>query len=88
MISKNLIKFVRQLEMKKFRSKEGLYVAEGPKVVGDILRSHVAKAIFATDEWKPADGVDVSMVQRITDDELKRISFLQHPQQVLAVSCS
>lgn len=85
MISKNLIKFVRQLEMKKFRSKEGLYVAEGPKVVGDILRSHVAKAIFATDEWKPADGVDASMVQRITDDELKRISFLQHPQQVLAV---
>lgn len=85
MISKNLIKFVRQLEMKKFRSKEGLYVAEGPKVVGDILRSHVAKAIFATDEWKPADGVDVSMVQSITDDELKRISFLQHPQQVLAV---
>ena len=52
MISKNQIKFVRQLEQKKYRKKEGLFVAEGPKVVGDLLRAGFkAHTIFATSEW-------------------------------------
>ncbi|WP_024998170.1 RNA methyltransferase [Prevotella falsenii] len=37
MISKNKIKLVRALETKKGRAKQGLFVAEGPKVVGDLL---------------------------------------------------
>ena len=37
MISKNKIKLVRALETKKGREKQGLFVAEGPKVVGDLL---------------------------------------------------
>ena len=85
MISKNQIKLIRQLEMKKFRSREGLFVAEGPKVVGDLLRRYDAKAIYATDGWNPPADVSLSLVERITDDELHRISFLQHPQQVLAL---
>ncbi|MBR0181205.1 MAG: RNA methyltransferase [Prevotella sp.] len=85
MISKNQIKYIRQLEMKKFRSREGLFVAEGPKVVGDLLRRYDAKAIYATEEWNPSPGVSLSSVERITVDELRRISFLQHPQQVLAL---
>ena len=85
MISKNQIKLIRQLEMKKFRSREGVFVAEGPKVVGDLLRRYDAKAIYATDGWNPPADVSQSLVERITDDELHRISFLQHPQQVLAL---
>jgi len=53
-------------------------VAEGPKVVGDLLRAgYVARAIFSTTERPNA--------QLITDDELRKLSFLQHPQEVLAV---
>lgn len=37
MISKNKIKLVRALETKKGREKQGLFVVEGPKVVGDLL---------------------------------------------------
>ena len=37
MISKNQIKFVRQLEQKKFRKAENLFIAETHKVVGDLL---------------------------------------------------
>ena len=85
MISKNQIKFIRQLEMKKYRSREGLFVAEGPKVVGDLVRRYDAKAIYATDGWNPPADVSQSLVERITDDELHRISFLQHPQHVLAL---
>lgn len=36
-ISKNRIKQIRSLETKKGREKEGLFVAEGPKIVGDLL---------------------------------------------------
>ena len=69
--------------MKKYRSREGVFVAEGPKVVVDLLRRYEAKAVYATDEWT-ADTRGIS-VERITHDELGRISFLQHPQQVLAL---
>ena len=82
MISKNQIKFVRQLEQKKYRKKEGLFVAEGPKVVGDLLRAGFnAKEIYATKEWNN-NGMHA---QEVTDEELRKVSFLQHPQQVLAL---
>jgi TrmH family RNA methyltransferase len=91
MISKNQIKFIRQLELKKYRMREGVFVAEGPKVVGDLLRRYQPVAVYATEEWMKGAGVrrlesgDRSQVTEISDDELRRISFLQHPQQVLAL---
>ena len=78
MISKNQIKFIRSLEMKKNRRRENLFVAEGPKVVGDLLRAgYRPYAIFSTKECPNA--------QLITEEELQRISFLQHPQEILAI---
>ena len=82
MISKNQIKFVRQLEQKKFRKKEQLFVAEGPKVVGDLLRAGFkAYQVFATNEWAHHGQT----FQEVSKEELQRLSFLQHPQEVLAV---
>ena len=47
MLTKNQLKLVRSLELKKNRKKEGLFVAEGPKVVGDLLRAgFVPHSIF------------------------------------------
>ena len=37
MISKAKLKYIRSLEQKKYRRQEGVFVAEGPKVVGDLL---------------------------------------------------
>ena len=98
MISKNQIKFIRQLEQKKFRRREGLFVAEGTKVVGDLLAHYQPHSLFATKEWfaenqgnKSFDSAagsnhgPVPMIQEVTSDELSRISFQQHPQQVLAL---
>ena len=85
MISKNQIKYIRQLEQKKFRKRENCFVAEGPKVVGDLMKQYQPKAIFATDEWRPERISETSSLTRITDEELRRISFLQNPQQVLAL---
>ena len=48
MISKNQQKFIRLLEQKKFRKREGLFVAEGTKVVGDLMKRYTPVAVFAT----------------------------------------
>ncbi|MGP1465203.1 RNA methyltransferase [Prevotella koreensis] len=85
MLSKNLIKYIHSLEMKKFRTREGVFVAEGPKVVEDLMEVMRPKRLIATNEWinnKQTDGIEIDIV---TEEELARLSFLQHPQQVLAV---
>ena len=85
MISKNQIKYIRQLEQKKFRKRENCFVAEGPKVVGDLMHQYQPKAIFATEDWNGIELTGPVPVSRVTDEELRRISFLQTPQQVLAL---
>ncbi len=78
MLSKNQLKLVRSLELKKNRKREHLFVAEGPKVVGDLLKAGcIPHTIFST---TPRPNT-----QLITDEELRKLSFLQHPQEVLAV---
>ena len=88
-ISKNQIKFVRQLEQKKYRRREGLFVAEGTKVVGDLLAHYQPHSVYATEEWLAKNTSSLShlssSVFTVTDEELRRISFLQHPQQVLVL---
>ena len=92
MISKNKLKYVRSLEMKKYRKAEGVFVAEGHKLVGDLLDVFECTYLVATSEWLSAHeewlvrqqgrGMEVD---EVTDDELHRISFQETPQQVLAV---
>ena len=83
MLSKNQIKLIKSLETKKNRKREGLFVAEGPKVVGDLLRvGFQPHSIFST---HPSPNTHHLTSIPITDDELRRISFLQHPQEVLAI---
>lgn len=86
MISKNKIKYIRSLELKKNRNKEGKFVAEGFKVVDDLLALQSADLIVATSEWLRGKhfGAETEVIE-VTDEELKKVSFLQHPQQVLAV---
>ena len=82
MISKNQIKLIKQLEQKKFRRREGLFVAEGPKVVGDLMKKWQPASVFATEGYTPPRPADI---QHVSEEELRRVSFLQHPQQVLAL---
>ncbi len=87
MVSKNQIKFIHSLELKKNRKQEGLFVAEGPKVVEELLRAdYVLHSVFMTaHRAKQPLFSNLPHTTIITDDELQRISFLQHPQEVLAV---
>ena len=86
MISKNKIKYIHSLELKKNRTKEGKFVAEGHKVVDDLLALTHADLIVATPEWlRGKHFTKQTEIIEVTEDELKKVSFLQHPQQVLAV---
>ncbi len=84
MLSKNQIKYVKQLEQKKYRVQEQAFVAEGPKVVGDLLSEGFTPLfIYATEEWLMSHEPKKPLL--VTAEELRRLSFLQHPQQVVAV---
>ena len=90
MISKNQIKYVHQLELKKFRKQEGLFIAEGHKVVGDLLHEgFMPRQIFATQEWITDNPSLLPIINskliEVNLEELTRLSLLQHPQQVLAL---
>ena len=106
MISKNQQKYISSLELKKNRKKDNVFVAEGFKIVEELLHAGFrAKMIVGCEEWmsrpskSPLKG-DFSTSQpfpfkgergegplliTVTEDELRKTSFLQHPQQVLGV---
>ncbi len=84
MVSKNQIKWVKSLELKKNRKKEGRFVAEGPKVVGDLLRGGFRPCHIFNVQGTPAPDSNCPITP-VTEDELRRLSFLQHPQEILAV---
>lgn len=78
--------------MKKYRKAEGVFVAEGHKLVGDLLDVFECKYLAATSDWLSANAAWVERQRRsgvevdeVTDEELKRASFQETPQQVLAV---
>lgn len=89
MISKAKIKYICSLQQKKNRNNEGIFVAEGPKVVGDFQRKRSPLFIACTQQWLAHNGERVyneeTEVNVVTEDELKKVSFLQHPQEVLAL---
>ena len=86
MLSKNVIKYIHSLELKKNRDKEGAFVAEGPKVVSDLMRTFKLRLLISTDSWSKENlYLHDAVHYRVTEEELKKASFLQHPQKVIAV---
>ncbi|MDR0873844.1 MAG: RNA methyltransferase [Prevotellaceae bacterium] len=80
MLSKAKIKLINSLSHKKYRDESGLFVAEGVKTVRELLQYFPCEMLFATKEV-----TEIRDVTEVTDDELRKISFLKTPQGVLAV---
>ena len=92
MLSKNQIKDITALHHKKYRREENLFIAEGEKVVGDLLKSgwHVL-AVYGTQEFFQRLSGNIMIPKAteiilITNEELNKISSLTSPQSVLAVA--
>ena len=86
MLSKAKVKLIQSLEQKKKRREERLFVAEGPKVVGDLLPYFTCRLIVAKPTWIAAHPeVRAAEIVEATSEELRKASFLKSPQEVLAL---
>lgn len=92
MLSKNQIKTITALHHKKYRREENLFIAEGEKVVSDLLKSGWrVLSVYGTQEFFQRLSRNILIPKSteiilVTDEELKKISTLTTPQQVLAVA--
>jgi len=85
-LSKNKIKYIHSLEQKKARKEEKVFLAEGPKLVGDLLGHFHCRFIAAIPSWfEENSSVRADEKIEVTVDELSRASLLKTPQQVLAI---
>jgi TrmH family RNA methyltransferase len=86
MLSKNQVKFINSLKLKKNREAEGLFVAEGIKIVNELLHSGIiVKQIYSSRNYQLSIFNYHIDVVRIKESELKRISSLNSPNEVLAI---
>lgn len=83
-ITKNQQKIISSLSQKKYRQKHQLFVAEGVKVVNELLASSfTVKAIFATNDFDCK--AHEALITRISTTELQKISQLKKPNKVVAL---
>lgn len=89
-MSKNQVKNINNLHQKKFRTRQGLYIAEGPKVVEEFLHADIKIAeIYGLGKWIERN-ITALMKKKvryhvIDEKELASISALQAPNEVIAV---
>src|SRR5687767_12026533 len=84
MVSKTQIKLITSLHQKKFRQANNLFIAEGVKVINELLNSNFElEHIYETENL----FVSISMNKRtlISSQDLKKISALTVPNNCLAV---
>lgn len=91
MISKNQIKHLKALHLKKFRDEEKCFIAEGVKSVEEIVlqRPDLIKELYCTSEFvghytRILHENKIAYVV-VSNEELKKISALTTPNQALAV---
>lgn len=85
-LSKNQLKYIRSLELKKKRKAEKAFLAEGPKLLEELKGHFHCKLVVATHEWlAQQESIQADEVVKVTEEELARASLLKTPQEVLAV---
>lgn len=83
MLSRSLIKLINSLKHKKYRQKYGLFVAEGRKIVNDLLTINAkVKTIISVDSKFETKGVEFIASK---ESELRKISFLKNSSEVIAL---
>lgn len=89
MLNKSKIKYIQSLGQKKVREQEKRFIAEGPKLIADLLiyQKDCIETIYALPDWADdyrnlLKDVELTIIDAI---DLEKISQLQTPNQVLAV---
>jgi RNA methyltransferase, TrmH family len=88
MVVKSKVKYIKGLGEKKQRDDNNVFVAEGPKIINELLAepSLLLQELYALKTWVQSgavpSGIDVTEVDEMT---LGRLSFLKTPNKVIGV---
>lgn len=84
MVSKNQIKLITSLQHKKYRIEHQLFIAEGVKVIQELLASNfVLEHLFETEAI--FEHVSISQKTVIKEADMKRITALSSASSCLAI---
>jgi TrmH family RNA methyltransferase len=86
MLSKNKVKFINSLNLKKFRDETNLFVAEGTKLINDLSVTFHCELLVVTPEWLENNTpIRTKELLEVNFEEFKKISNQKNPQGILAV---
>lgn len=92
MLTKSQVKYIQSLNQKKFRQLEKIFIAEGPRIINELLACDNVEpvALYATKVWWAEnaflkDSVPFVACHELDAFELDRISFLTTSHQVLGI---
>jgi TrmH family RNA methyltransferase len=85
-LSKSKISLFKSLSINKFRNEHNLFIAEGHKIIAEVLKSSLnIKYIIHTNKW----GVNLKdtsfEIIETTESDIKKISNLKTPPSVIAI---
>ncbi|HTB08131.1 MAG TPA: RNA methyltransferase [Bacteroidia bacterium] len=81
MLSQAQIKLIKSLQLRKHRREAGLFIAEGIKVVEELVTSAIkVEHVYASDKY---EGLVPHI--KITDRELNQVSSLTNSQGIIAL---
>lgn len=92
MLSNNKIKYIQSLKTKKVRQKYNNFIIEGDKMAREVLQNEELEieGIFALPDWIETNrklvNVHFNETISLTERELKKISSLTTPNQVLIIA--
>ena len=85
-LSKNKIKYIRSLKDKKYRNINNTFVAEGTKLVFDLLKSCKCQLIAALPEIINSNpNIRSEEIIIANSEELKKATFLKTAPTIIAV---
>ena len=89
MLVKQKVKYIQTLGQKKFREQERLFIAEGPKLVKELLEADAAsvKEVYGLKDWMEENHelLNKTVATEISEIELEKISQLTTPNKVVAI---
>lgn len=82
MISQAQIKLIKSLHLKKNREQMNLFIAEGKKIVDELLNSDNIEVVHI---YASGNYFEDTPFTKVTEEEIKKISALTTPPNLLAV---
>ena len=88
MLSKSRISLIDSMSRKKGRDNSGLFLAEGQKLVSDLINAGMKlNVLVATKHWSPNCDISrhIPEPEIVPENDFKKLSHLKTPQNVLAL---